>query len=391
MRDRPEQPKPPSLGGVSDDPGTLTAVEPREAEVPPTEVAMYAIVLAGGIGSRFWPLSTPELPKQLLPLVNDRPLIADTVARLAPLIPPERVLIATSADIADRIHAAIPEIPERNMIVEPYPLGTAAALAMAVREIERRAGPRTVVVTLHADLAVGFPDEFRMQLKRAGALAARERTLVAVGVRPTRPETGFGYIMPGSAIDFSTGIADGGACHVARFREKPGAHLAEEMIRDGALWNSGIYVWDAGTVLDELRAFTHELAEGMPALESGDLATFIGRIQSVSLERGLLERTDNLLVLPADFGWDDVGTWACLRRSRDLDDHGNGAKGAAHFVDSTSNVVHAESGTVVLYGVHKMLVVSLDGLTFVTPLERAPDLKPLLDALPGSMRLKPRG
>src|SRR5215204_5682901 len=176
--------------------GTLPAEQPAPDTGLDTELTMWAVVFAGGIGSRFWPLSTPERPKQLLSLVGERPLIADTVARLSPVIPPDRVLVLTSADIADALHAAIPEVPWANMLVEPRPMGTAAALAWGAQEITRRVGPKTVVCALHADLAVGYPEELRRTLRRAGALAAKDPVLVALGVEPTRPETGFGYLVP---------------------------------------------------------------------------------------------------------------------------------------------------------------------------------------------------
>ncbi|MBL0892475.1 MAG: NTP transferase domain-containing protein, partial [Gemmatimonadaceae bacterium] len=213
--------------------------------------AMWAVVFAGGIGTRFWPLSTPQRPKQLLPLVNERPLIADTVARLSPLVPAERVLIVTSADIVDALHEAIPEVPRGNMLVEPRPLGTAAALAWGAHEVGRRAGPDTVFVALHADLAVGYPDVLRDTLRRAAALAANEPRLVALGATPTRPETGFGYLQPAALVDPLVSRAEGGACHVEHFVEKPSATLADVLIEKGALWNTGIFVWRARVAFDE--------------------------------------------------------------------------------------------------------------------------------------------
>src|SRR5690242_2600177 len=179
---------------------TLPAEEPQTEALLGSDVNMWAVVLAGGIGSRFWPLSTPTRPKQLLNLIGERPLIAETVARLAPLIPPERVLVLTSRDIAPAIRAAIPEIPETNMLVEPRPLGTAAALAWGASEIVRRAGPETLFCSIHADLAVAFPEFFRHTVIRAARVAAREKALVAVGVRATRPETAFGYMRPGTPL-----------------------------------------------------------------------------------------------------------------------------------------------------------------------------------------------
>ena len=153
---------------------TLTSEEPQTEAEREVDASMWAIVLAGGIGSRFWPLSSPGRPKQLLNLIGERPLIAETIARLSPLIPPERVLVLTSRDIAPAIHAAIPEIPKANMLVEPRPLGTAAALAWGAQEIVRRAGPETIFCCVHADLAVAFPEFFRHALIRAARVAARE-------------------------------------------------------------------------------------------------------------------------------------------------------------------------------------------------------------------------
>ena len=364
---------------------TLPGEEPLAQSQLNADASMWAIVLAGGIGSRFWPLSTSTRPKQLLNLVGERPLIAETIARLAPLIPPERVLVLTSRDIAPAISAAIPEVPETNMLVEPRPLGTAAALAWGASEIVRRAGPETVFCCIHADLAVAFPEFFRQTVIRAARVAAREQSLVAVGVRATRPETGFGYMRPGTPLHGRT--ADEGAeCRVKSFIEKPGPVLAEMLVADGAFWNSGIFVWRGRDVLDALGEHTSELAHGLQALRDRDFVRFAGMIQSVSIERGLLERTSNLVMVPGEFGWDDVGTWASLRRARELDDAGNGAHGQVHFVECTGNVVHAEGVPVVLYGVSGMLVVTLAGLTFVTTLDRASELRPLLDALPDEIR-----
>jgi mannose-1-phosphate guanylyltransferase len=368
---------------------TLTSEEPQPQAELSADSSMWAIVLAGGIGSRFWPLSTPDRPKQLLNLIGERPLIAETIARLAPLIPPERVLVLTSRDIAPAISAAIPEIPETNMLVEPRPLGTAAALAWGANEIVRRAGPETIFCCVHADLAIAFPEFFRHTLIRAARIAGREKALVTVGVRATRPETGFGYIRPGQPLH--GGMADDGApSRVKSFIEKPGPVLAEMLVADGAFWNAGIFVWRGQDVLDALTEYTAELAHGMQALRDRDFIRFAGMIQSISIERGLLERTSNLVLVPGEFGWDDVGTWASLRRARELDDDGNGAHGPVHFVECTGNVVHAEGVPVVLYGLSGMLVVSLVGLTFVTTLDRASELKPLLDALPEEIRNVPR-
>ena len=354
-----------------------------------TGTTMWAVVFAGGIGTRFWPMSTPRRPKQVLALVNERPLIADTIARLSPLVPAERVLVVTSADIADTLHEAIPEVPRANMLVEPRPLGTAAALAWGAQEVSRRAGPDTVFVALHADLAVGYPDVLRDTLRRAASIALADKVLVTIGAQPTRPETGFGYLQPGMPLDPLVSRAEGGACRVEHFVEKPSAALADVLIDKGALWNSGIFVWRARVVLDELEQHTAELQYGLPKLAAGEMAAFAELVTSVSIDRGLLERSPNVVVLPAAMEWDDVGTWASLRRVRELDDTGNGVMGDVHCVDCSGNVIHADGCCVVAYGISGMIVVSIDGLTFVTTQDRATELGPMLNALPGSLRFNP--
>lgn len=369
--------------------GTLPAEQMAAVDEPETDVALWAVIFAGGIGSRFWPLSTPARPKPLLALVSEQTLIEDAVGRLQPAIPPERVLILTSRDIAPAIRSVTTDVPEENVLVEPRPLGTAAALAWAAQELTRRAGPSAICCAIHADLAIDFPAEFRRTLRRAADYSARERALVSIGIRPSRPETGFGYVMPGLALDIDTPLERGGAAMTRGYVEKPSEAEAESRIEDGALWHGGILVGAAGTILQEMRTHTVEVRDALDALASGNLPAFVGMVRATSLERGLLERTDRLLVLLGEFGWDDVGTWASLRRARELDDDGNGASGHVHFVDADCNVVHAGHGQVVMYGVSRMLVVTLDGLTFVTTLDRAADINTLLDALPGSMRINP--
>ena len=366
---------------------TQTAEQRAPVDDTPLDEELWAVILAGGIGSRFWPLSSSDRPKQVLALVSERPLIAETIARLEPLVPRERILVVTSADIASQIRAAIPMIAERNILVEPRPVGTAASLAWAAGEVKHRAGPDAIFCCIHADLAVAFVDAFRYVLKEASRVAATSDTLVAVGVTSTRAETGFGYLVPGLPLRSDRTLEQGGACHVVAFEEKPARPRAEALVREGALWNSGIFVWRARVILKALAQHCVEIGGALSGLETRDYEEFISGVRSISIERGLLERcSGNLVVLPGEFGWDDVGTWAALRRARELDDTGNGASGRTHFLDASGNVVHAEGAAAVLYGVDGLLVVTLPGLTFVTTVERAADLKPLLDSLPPDLR-----
>jgi mannose-1-phosphate guanylyltransferase len=344
-------------------------------------MSRWAVVLAGGVGSRFWPLSTPSRPKQLLPLVSDQPLLVEAVSRLQELVPMERVLILTNDVLVPPISEALPDIPAENLIAEPRAGGTAAALTWAAQEIARRDGPDAVMISVHADWSIGDPAGFRTALAQGVRVAESHEALVTVGVVPTRADPGFGYIQPGKELE-------PGVHRVARFVEKPDRANAEVMRREGYLWNSGIFVWRVGDFLDDVRRLTPEVA---PALHkfADDIQAFFATVTPVSVDVGVLERSERVVVLPGDFGWDDVGTWGSLKRVRPLDVAGNAAHGAVVAVDARDNVVHAPGSTVILYGVSDLVVVVENGLTLVTTVERSSDLKTLMEALPANVRERP--
>ena len=339
----------------------------------------WAVILAGGVGSRFWPVSTPERPKQMLALVTDAPLLADALGRLTPLVPPERTLVLTNAGLVDAIATLAPDIPRENLIAEPRPAGTAAALAWAAHAIARRAGEDAVMLSVHADWAVRDAEGFRGALSAAASAAERHRALVTVGVVPDRPDPGFGYIQPGEPLD-------GGGWRVARFVEKPDRARAAAMVADGYLWNSGIFVWRVGDFLAEVRVLTPEIAPHLVA-HGDDVTAFFGAVAGgLAVDVGVLERSRRVLVMRGDFGWDDVGTWSALRRVRACDPHGNALAGLVHALDASDNVVHAQGNAVVLFGVRGLVVVTHDGLTLVTTTEKASDLKTLIQSLPPAFR-----
>ena len=341
-------------------------------------MSRWVTVLAGGVGSRFWPLSTPERPKQLLPLVSGEPLLAETLHRLAPLVPAERTLVITNARLAPAIRALLPSLPAGNVIAEPRAAGTAPALAWAAAEIRRRGDADATMLCVHADWAIADAAGFRDALSRAASAAERHGALVTVGIVPTRPDPGFGYMQPGAPLD--------DARRVQRFTEKPDRAAAERMVAEGYLWNSGIFAWRVADFLAEVAAHSPEVGPALPLAERGDLAAFFAAVRPISVDHGVLERSARVLLVPGDFGWDDVGTWAALRRVRARDAQGNAVAGDVHLVDARDNVVHAEGGTVVLYGVSDLVVVTRAGLTMVTTVDRAADLKALLDALPATVR-----
>jgi mannose-1-phosphate guanylyltransferase len=334
----------------------------------------WVVVLAGGVGSRFWPLSTPERPKQLLPLVSDVPLLADSVNRLRPLVDRSRVLILTNTSLRDAVRKLLPDVPAENVIAEPRAGGTAAALVWASQEITRRSGPDAVMISVHADWAVGDDDAFVATLRDAAANAARFKSLITIGVVPTRADPGFGYIEPGDEI--AAGIR-----RVRRFVEKPDRDRAAGLVEQGCLWNSGIFVWRVGDFLDDVRRLTPEVAPALHA-HADDIHGFFREVTPISVDVGVLERSDRVLVMPGDFAWDDVGTWGALHRVRSHDASGNAVAGKSYAVAANDNVVHTEGPTVVLYGVDNLVVVAQKGLVLVTTIDRSADLKSLIDQLP---------
>lgn len=348
-------------------------------------MSRWGVILAGGIGSRFWPLSTPARPKQLLPLVNKNSLLANTLSRLEPIIPPDRTLILTTESLCEAVAAGAPNVPRENIIAEPRPIGTAGALAWAAREISRREDDNAVMICVHSDWAIGDDNAFRDTLLAAERAATIESALVTVGIVPTRADPGLGYIEPGAATD-------SGGLQVKRFVEKPTRERAEWMLHERYLWNSGIFVWRVGDFLAEIRAVTPEVSSALEAVSSSransgaDAARYFAAVTPISVDVGVLERSGRVRVIPGDFGWDDVGTWASLRRVKPEDDTGNVTAGDVHAIQSLGNVVHASDGTVVLYGVSDLVVVTRAGMTLVTTTERSQDLKALLDSLPDDVR-----
>jgi mannose-1-phosphate guanylyltransferase len=271
-------------------------------------MSTWVVVLAGGVGSRFWPLSTPERPKQLLPLVGERPLLEEAVRRLKPLVEPSRVLILTNSTLKTAVEQLLPDVPARNVIAEPRAGGTAAALVWGAQEITRRDGPDAVMISVHADWTVGDPERFVDTLASAARVAAAHQALVTVGVVPTRADPGFGYIEAGTDVE-------AGVRRVSKFVEKPDRARAAQMIERGALWNSGIFVWRVGDFLDDVRRLTPEVAPALHA-HADDIDAFFAEVTPISVDHGVLERSSRVMVMPGDFAWDDVGTWGSLHRAR---------------------------------------------------------------------------
>jgi mannose-1-phosphate guanylyltransferase len=305
-------------------------------------------------------------------------MLASTIERLLPLVPIERILVLTSEALVAHTLAAVPALAINNLIAEPRAAGTAAALTWAAMEIAQK-DPTATMICVHADWHVGDSAEFRSSLSAAAELAVSQKSLVTVGIVPSRADPGFGYIQPGAAVPGA-----GSARRVSRFVEKPNRAKAAQMCADGYLWNSGIFVWQALRFLQEVREHTPELAEAINGHR--DKAGFFSLAQPVSVDVGVMERSSGVLVLPGNFGWDDVGTWSALARVLPHDSDGNAARGEVYLVESHDNVVYSPGSRVVLYGVDGLVVVNCSGVTLVTRTELSSDLKILLGALPEDVR-----
>jgi mannose-1-phosphate guanylyltransferase len=337
----------------------------------------WAVILAGGSGTRFWPLSTPEQPKQLLPLAGATSTAEETINRLTGLIPRDRILVVTGSALAAPLAEKL-KLPPANILVEPKAASTAPALIWATSEAQRR-DDEAEVLSLHADWAVGDSTEFRRTAEAALAAARQYDRLVTVGVVPSRPETGYGYIVPGPALG-------DGARMVARFSEKPDAATALDLMAAGALWNSGLFAWTADRLLAEAKLHTPEVALHLPALGAGDVERFFREVTPISIDVGLLERSGSVAVVSGAFAWDDIGTWQALTRVRPKDPHGNIVVGPAFMHNAEDCIVWSQEDTVVLSGVQDLIVIQANGRILVMPTEQAAAMKQLLDALPSEIR-----
>jgi mannose-1-phosphate guanylyltransferase len=337
----------------------------------------WAVILAGGSGTRFWPLSTPDQPKQLLPLAGSGSTAEESVERLAGLIPRDRILVVTGPSLAARLQQRLNLVAD-NVLVEPRAASTAPALIWATAEALRR-DPDAEVLSLHADWAVGDAAAFRRTADLALNTARQYDRLVTVGVVPSRPETGYGYIVPGPPLG-------DGARMVARFSEKPDAATALDLMAAGALWNSGLFAWTGERLLAETEAHTPEIAPHLPLLRSGNIPEFFRKVTPISIDVGLLERSASVAVVSGSFAWDDVGTWQALTRVRPKDPSGNVLVGHAFAHNSKDCIVWTDRDTVVLSGVQDLIVVQAHGRILVMPTENAAAMKQLLDALPPDIR-----
>lgn len=352
---------------------------------------VFVAVLAGGSGTRFWPASRKQWPKQFLPLGKDphTPLIAATLARVAPLAPPERTMVVTGQVLAEATRAMVPSTMAAKVLAEPVAKNTAPAVAWAARAALRD-DPEAIVVVLPADAYIEDEEAFRAALERA-IEAASDGVIVTLGIRPSRPETGYGYLHVGAAS------ARPGVFRVKSFVEKPDLQRAQQYLRDGQhLWNAGIFVFRANVMDEAVRAFLPEIWAGMNEVDAhvregrGAEQEAIDRVfhgfPSVSIDYGVMEKVASVDVVPTDCGWSDVGSWQASWELGAKDQRNNVVRAEDDTVvvleDASGNVVSAPKGKIVaLIGVDDLVVVDTPDALLVVPRARAQEVKKAVDAL----------
>ncbi|OQA83947.1 MAG: Alginate biosynthesis protein AlgA [Lentisphaerae bacterium ADurb.Bin242] len=355
--------------------------------------AEYCVIMAGGKGERFWPCSREETPKQLLNIFGDTTLIEQTVLRLVPMIPFENILIVTNRKYADKMRALLPQLPPDNIIGEPCGRDTAPCVALAAGVIKARAGTEdAVMLLLPSDHCIHDAANFQKDLKSCCELARKSSSLITIGIPPTFPSSDYGYIECGEKIGERT-------CRVRKFVEKPSAGRAAEMLASGNYkWNSGMFVWKVGTVLDILRRHAPDLADLSSALEKAWLdGTFRDVLSAeyetcrkISIDYAVMEKADNIVVLEASFDWDDIGNWTALSHHFQPDKAGNVVVGKFESLNSHDCIIFSGAPDHLLCAIdmNDAVIVHTPDVTLFCPKNSTPKIKEFLAMLAGKPEMK---
>lgn len=321
----------------------------------------HVVIMAGGIGSRFWPMSTPQLPKQFVDILGTgRTLIQMTADRFAPVCPKENLWVVTGCRYVSLVNEQLPEISDDHIIAEPEARSTAPCIAYACWKIRMRHPDANIVFT-PSDALVLDVAEFRRVINASLEFTEGQNRIVTVGIKPNRPETGYGYIEEGPAVDGAELL------NVRSFREKPCLEVAQEYVRSGKyLWNAGIFVWNVETITRALREYTPALAAVMDQMgasfytddEERVVASLFPTCEKISIDYAVMEKADCIYTIPADFGWSDLGTWGSIRSRMPLNEDGNAVVGNdVRMIDSRGCIVHApELSKVIVQGLEGYIV-----------------------------------
>jgi mannose-1-phosphate guanylyltransferase len=354
--------------------------------------SLYALILAGGSGERFWPLSRRARPTQLLRLVAKQTLLEQAVTRLEGLVATERLLILTNVDQEAAVRELLPQVPKENIVAEPAKRDTAAAVALGVGWVAARDHAATMIV-LPADHIINDTISFQKTLTAAAAAAEETGALVTIGIKPTWACPGYGYIEQGEAVKLRGVGAETSVRRVIRFREKPNADLAESFLRKRNFrWNAGMFVWTVPSVLTEFNRHTPELASFISQLRAHDnftktLSARFNDLPRISFDYAIMEKADRVLVVEADFDWDDVGSWRAVAKYFKNDEEGNAANCEITALESSNNIVFNPDGArIALLGVHNLIVVRTPDAILICHRHQAEKIKNLLGKVPEELQ-----
>lgn len=335
----------------------------------------WSVIMAGGSGTRFWPLSTPTRPKQFLRLIGQQTPIGACVERLKRVVDSDKIIIVASRAHREALFEVLPDFPETQVLWEPVGRNTAPCIAWATETILRR-DPDAVIGVFPSDHAITDVEAFARATRQAYDTAVGR--IVLFGIAPTRPETGYGYIKMGTPVTEC-------ARNVSQFCEKPNLETAQMYLDSGEyVWNSGMFIYDAQTMMSEITAFLPQLAQDIKKLvDQPDLVEHdFARLISISIDYGVMEKTAKAAVMRAAFDWDDIGTWEAIRRYFDADANGNAACGDRVDVDSTATFSYADDGRIIAtIGLNNVIIVSTKDAVLVMDGSRAQDVRKVSDQL----------
>ncbi|OQA87766.1 MAG: Mannose-1-phosphate guanylyltransferase 1 [bacterium ADurb.Bin236] len=358
------------------------------------DLNMVAVIMAGGSGTRFWPLSTERRPKQFIALLDDRTLLQKSCDRLRGILPPERILVITNDAYVNLAKEQLPEIPAVNIIGEPARRDTAAAVCLSAAIAKKRFG-NPVVITVTADHIIEPVEQFRKTVLSAAKKARESNALYTFAIKPTFPATGYGYLEMSESLGADSGIAH---FRVARFKEKPNREMAQIYFTSGRhFWNSGMFAWNSDAILEEMRThlFDH-YHKIVSAVEYESTAAWPEKLreafqdlESISIDYAVMEKATDVRCVAAEFMWSDVGGWIALKDFLQCDDEGNHFKGKVHTYDASGNIVFSDdpNETLMLIGVDDIVAVRAGGKTLIADKNRIEDIKKVVNMIE---RFEPR-
>lgn len=344
---------------------------------------MYAVILAGGSGTRFWPKSREKRPKQFLDITGSGSMLQQTVDRILPLVPYERTIIVAGTELEDEVRKELPELPPENLLLEPVGRNTAPAIGYAAMALRKR-DPEAVMAILPADHMIQKKEKL-LQVLRMGEKIAREHPfLITLGITPTRAETGYGYIEQGEPS------SEEGIFRVQCFTEKPDRKTAEEFLKSGRFsWNSGMFLWKAGAILSAMQKLCPEIYRSLVEIEDAlgteqeqeILRSSYEEIRADSIDYAVMEKSRDVLVIPVELGWSDVGSWSALEDILGKDESGNILKGKTALLKTRNSIVYAQKRLVAAVGIENLIIVETEDAVLVCRKDDAQEVKKIVELL----------